>query len=604
MLNKNNILAAILAFSAMLIISCGGGGGSALTGNIGQGGPDTSPEQTTDTSTAATDTVNTDLTGTTTDAEGTVVETAVDIKLEGSLDTSTGDTGLSDAEAILDGAVSTVSTDTTSGDTGSTSGTASSEETASTGTTVTSSDIGGTTSGSGTTVSGTSTSDNTTSDTATTSGSETAVTGTSTSDNTTSNTATTSGSDGSSTAVSSGIPVLSGDIIDALDDDEAVSQTGLVYEIDSSQGRWFKETETELFSEQGAKAYKDEIEALRNEIKSILVSYKNGKVDKETGKGKIKKLRERIAELRTKTGNGGRVQTGIYTNWANENLYLNIKSGEPGWYRIIIVAKNRGKLPNDYSRFTFNVNDSSNETVAGISVKSSDNVYYSGSADVKLDNPSGTKLNLLWTNDAYMKDRYDANINIKKIVLVKIKEPAQVTVNTKHFSGDEFSFMDGRWFFENKDAYTFWSDQVIGYTFKNMEEGVYEVTITAKNYDSLPLSKSYKAFNVEIDSDYDSATMDIKAADKNWNSESVTMNFAEGNTTLYITWTNESYKENEYDANFMIHSIQVKKVNKSSLTAFLLRTKPGNKVFILGAFLILSGLVFGIYLKNKNTREA
>jgi hypothetical protein len=572
MLNRKNLIAWLLTFSAAIIISsCGGAGDS----NVGQGGPDVSPETYADLTKPADDTTNVELTGTTTSGEGTVIETVVDTKIEGSLDTATGDTGLADAEVILDGAVSEEAVTAVSDSTASESTTAD-----------TSSSTSGTT-----------------------------TTGTGTSGDTTANTGTASSGDTGET-VAADEPVVSGDAIDALENDESVSQAGLDYAVDSSQGRWYEETESELYSEKDASAIKAEIRALRDEIKAILTSYKNGGTEKQAGKARIKQLREKIAALRASIGNGGRIQTGIYTNWANENLYLNIKKGEPGWYRIIIVAKNRGgKLPENYNRFTLSVNNSGNDTVAGISVKASDTVYYSGSADIKLDNPSGAKLNLLWTNDAYVDDSkgkdkkdskeiYDTNLSIKKIVLKKIKEPKTKTVNKKRFNGDQFSFMDGRWFFEKKAAYTFWANQVIGYTFKNLEEGEYEVTITAKNYDSLPLDKKYKEFNVELDTDYDSATMNIKADDKSWHKEKVTMNFAEGDATLYINWTNDSYKENEYDANIMIKSVSIKKVHKSSLTAFLLRTKPGNKVFILGAFLMLSGLIFGIYLKNKNSSEA
>ncbi len=583
MLSRKRILGVLFAFSAAIIISSCGGSGDP---NAGLGGPDVSPDVYTDTNAPATDTTNTAITGTTTPEEGTIVEPVVDTKIEGSLDTATGDTGLADAEVILDGAASgdtvvpaadtTVSTSTTT-DTTPAADTAVTEDTTGTATTSTT-DTAGTT--------GTAVSTDTTSTTT-----DTAVSGDTT-------------PPAEDTTVASGEPVVNGDTIDALEDDEAVSQSGLDYSIDSSQGRWFEETKTELFSEAAAKSVKAEIAALRNEIKEILTSYKKGDTNKEAGKAKIKQLREKIAVLRARIGNGGRLQNGIYTNWAKENLFLNIKRGEPGWYRVIIVAKNRGKLPEDYNKFTFSVNNSGNDTVAGIAVKASDNVYYSGSADIKIDNPSGAKLNIIWTNDAYIKDKYDANVSIKKIVLKKIKEPKTKTVNKKRLNGDQFSFMDGRWFFENKAAYTFWASQVIGYTFKNLQEGEYEVTITAKNYDSLPLDKKYKEFNVEVDSDYDSATMKIKADDKNWNKEKVKMNFAEGDTTLYITWTNDSYKEKEYDANIMIKSVSIKKVQKSSLTAFLLKTKPGNKVFILGAFLMLSGLIFGIYLKNKTTKEA
>jgi hypothetical protein len=554
MTNKKSFLAGLLAISAAFIISsCGSAGDS----NVGQGGPEISPEEYADLGAAAVDTTNAALIGTATPEEGVIVEDNVNVKIEGDLETDSGDTGLAGAESILDGAVSSEAIVAVA------DGISPATDTSQNADVITDSE-------------------DTTADEET----DTAVT------------------EPSGTTVPSDVIAVNGNAVDALDNDEAVSQSDMDYSLDSSQGRWYEETKKELFSEADAKAIRLEIKALREQIKTILASFKNKETNKKDARAQIKQIREKIAVLRAKIGNGGRIQSGIYTNWANENLKLNIKRGEPGWYRVIIIAKNRGKLPENYDRFTFSVNDSNNDTLGGISVKASDTVYHRGSADIRLDNPAGTSLNLVWTNDAYMKDKYDANVNIKKVVLKKIKEPKEKAVNVKHLNGDEFSFTDGRWFFEKTYAHTFWANQIIGYTFKNLEEGEYEVTITAKNYDSLPLEKNYKEFNVEIDSDYDSASMNIKASDKSWNHETVKMNFAKGSTTLYINWTNDSYKENEYDANIMIKTISVKKVQKSSLTAFLLRTKPGNKVFILGAFLMLSGLIFGIYLKNKNTSEA
>jgi hypothetical protein len=554
MIKKKSFLAGLLAISAAFIItSCGSAGDT----NTGQGGPEVSPEEYTDLGPAAVDTTNSALVGTTTPEEGVIVEDIVNVKIEGDLETDTGDTGLAAAESILDGAISSEAIAAVA------DGISPAEDTSQNADVITDSE-----------------------ESAADEEADTAVT------------------EPSDTTAASDVIVVSGDAVDALDNDEAVGQSDSDYSLDSSQGRWFEETKKELFSDADSKAIKAEIKTLREQIKTILASFKNKETDKKDARAQIKQIREKIAVLRDKIGNGGRIQSGIYTNWAKENLILNIKKGEPGWYRIIIIAKNRGKLPENYDRFTFSVNNNNNETLAGISVKASDTVYHRGSADIRLDNPAGTSLNLVWTNDAYMKDQYDTNVNIKKVVLKKIKEPKEKPVNVKHLNGDEFSFTDGRWFFEKTYAHTFWANQIIGYTFNNLEEGEYEVTITAKNYDSLPLEKNYKEFNIEIDSDYDSASMNIKASDKSWNHETVKMNFAKGSTTLYINWTNDVYKENDYDSNIMIKTISVKKVQKSSLTAFLLRTKPGNKVFVLGAFLMLSGLIFGIYLKNRNTSEA
>jgi hypothetical protein len=105
MIKERFVIGVISCIIAIAVSSCGGGGS-----NVGQGGPDVSPDQYTGTDKAITDTANTTLTGTTTATEGTIIETAVDTKIEGTLDTNTGDTGLIDAGNILDGTTSGTTT--------------------------------------------------------------------------------------------------------------------------------------------------------------------------------------------------------------------------------------------------------------------------------------------------------------------------------------------------------------------------------------------------------------------------------------------------------------------------------------------------------------
>ncbi len=644
MLSRKLVIALMSVFAAFLIISCGGGGGA---GNVGQGGPDISPDNISDTNSAGTttgvttsnvsstgsnvadSTTNTDLTGTSSTTEGVVVEPEVNTTIEGTVDTgttagTTTATGNTDQPGVDTNNSITNSTDTATvvediavvlaGGT-DTTGTTSTETTGTTGDTTTSGSGSSTVSGgsSATTDTGSSTVSGGSSTTENTGGSTVTegtgtTTGGSTSEGTTTAGTTTGGADVSGgTNTSTDVAVVSGTsdsgagiTVDDLENDENVDQGNLEYTIDSSLGKWYEVAEKELLSASAANANKAEIAKLRNEITDLADLYKKGKVKHDDAVARLKAIRKRIAELRSTIGNGGRIQDGIMTYWANQNLYLNIKSGQPGWYRLVIVAKNIGELPDDYDRFCFNVNNG-NDTIAGISVKASDNAYFRGSAIIKLDKMAGTQLNILWTNDAYLQDKYDANVNIKKIALIKIKEPSQKVWSVKKFKGDQYSFTDGRWFFDKDEAYTYWADQVIGYTFKNMEEGQYEVTIEAENHGTLPLPKNYKEFNVDVDSEYDSATVAIPAKDNGVSKETFTINFPEGDTTLYLTWTNDEYKENSYDTNFSIKSIQVKKVKQSNLTAYLLKTKPGNRVFILSAFLMISAVLLGIYMKNRKS---
>ncbi|HPS57894.1 MAG TPA: hypothetical protein PK514_07285 [Spirochaetota bacterium] len=384
------------------------------------------------------------------------------------------------------------------------------------------------------------------------------------------------------------------------------------YKLETGEGKWFKEEPGQVTSDADAKSTRAKIAELRAQIKAIMGKFANKEITRDDAKAQIEDLREQIALLRDKIGNGGNRIEGIKTDWAYQDMFLSISKGEPGWYRLVVVAKNDGNLPDSYDRFSFNLTNESGDIIGSFDVKASDKSYHRGSIDFKLDQPAGSKLNIVWTNDYFVenkkdkKENYDANLNIKKVALKKIKAPEDKKHKNKekHLNGDQFSHMDGRWFFDNQGAYTHWSGQEIGYTFENMEEGVYEVTIEARNQGDLPLPKDFKEFEVNVESDYDSGNVAIEANDKESKKGTVTMSFPEGDTTIYTTWTNDSHVEGKEDTNIKIQSISVKKVKDSNLTAYLLKTKPGNKVFILAAFLMISGVLLGIYMKNRSASSA
>jgi len=377
-------------------------------------------------------------------------------------------------------------------------------------------------------------------------------------------------------------------------------QTDIIYSLDSSQGRWFEEERGELFSAEKAKAIREQIKRLRNEIKKIREDYKNNLISKEDAGEKIMEFRDKIADLRGIIGSGGRLKGGIYTDWANENLFLNINNAEPGWYSITIVAKAHQEIPADYDRFSFNIVDAATgDILSSVSVKASADLYFSGKALLKLDNPYGQKLNIVWTNDAYKKDEYNVSLNIKNIILKKAREPRVRTVTNAGFKGDQYTYIDGRWFFDKNDAYTYWANQTIGYTFKNLEEGTYEIKIQATNHGDLDLPKKYDNFIVAVDSHYGSTEIAIPAHNKGWKWGEGTLNLPAGDTTVYLTWLNDSWEDGEYDTNIKIKAVTVKKIKPSNLTAYLLKTKPGNRLFVLAAFLAVSGMLFGIYIKNR-----
>ena len=603
MLTRKIVIAFISVFTAFLIISCGGGGGG---GEIsGEGGPEISPDNISEavidsagvtaslTTNVADSVTNEKLTGTTSASGEVVIEPEVNTTIEGDIDTG-ADLGTTTAAGETDNA----GEDTTGSITNTTDNPTVTEDIAvilAGGTDIVSEGTSDTEENSA--------EDETSGTGASTSTEETGSgsdTGTSDSDSTSTAATEETVTDDDAAVIAGTVDSGAGETAETLENDEAVDQGNLSYTIDSSYGKWYEVAESQLIPGNTAKDIKARIAQLRAQIKDIRNDFKKGKNKRDDAVAEIKAIRKQIAELRASIGNGGSTTGGIVTYWAKQNLYMNIKGGQPGWYRLVIVAKNQGVLPDDYDRFSFSVEDGS-DSIASISVKASDKAYFRGSAIVRLDKMAGTQLNILWTNDAYLKDKYDANVNIKKIALIKIREPKQKLKATKRFKGDQYSVVDGRWFFDKHEAYTFWADQVIGYTFKNMEEGQYEVTIEATNHGTLPLPKNYREFLVEVDSEYDSATVAIPADEKHFKKEKFTLNFPEGDSTVYFTWVNDSYKENSYDANIKIKSIKVKKIKQSNLTAYLLKTKPGNRVFILSAFLMISAVLLGIYMKNRKS---
>jgi len=91
----------------------------------------------------------------------------------------------------------------------------------------------------------------------------------------------------------------------------------------------------------------------------------------------------------------------------------------------------------------------------------------------------------------------------------------------------------------------------------------------------------------------------IKASNKNWNSGKVNLILPQGDSTIFLTWLNDTYEEGEYDANIMIKSIMLKKVAESSFTAYLMGTNAGNRMMIVGTLIILMTIIGGISLWNR-----
>ena len=430
MLKRKTVIAIISIFTAFLIISCGGAGGGD---NSGAGGPEVSPDDITTTvtgsdtssvtTTVADSTTNDDLTGTTDSSGEIVIEPEVNTTIEGDIDTGK-DSGTTTATGNTD----TAGEDTDNSVTNQTDSTTVDDDIAAIlagGTDIVAAGTSDTetetvSEGTGGTQDEEEASENESTDTGSTASTEEETTGSEAGSADTGTTSTDVAeetvTDDDAAAAAGAEDSGAGSTIEDLENDEAVDQGKLAYTIDSSYGKWYEVSEKELVSGNTAKEIKARIAQLRAQIKDIRNDFKKGKNKRDDAVAEIKAIRKQIAELRASIGNGGSTTGGIVTYWAKQNLYLNINGGEPGWYRLVIVAKNQGVLPDDYDRFSFSVENGS-DSIASISVKASDKAYFRGSAIVKLDNMAGTQLNILWANDAYLKDKYDANVNIKKLPL-------------------------------------------------------------------------------------------------------------------------------------------------------------------------------------------
>lgn len=431
------------------------------------------------------------------------------------------------------------------------------------------------------------------------------------------------------------------DAEEETDKEAAEITAGMTIELDTTAGRWYKVEQKDLDSGKSGKYKKnmDSINDFRKKIKDLTANlekaqkdYKeaeekyNESVKNSKGKGKggnnetvsdkernnakskvdginaqIKEFLDKIDKARDEIGYGSK-ESGIYTYWANENLRLTVKNvTEPGWYTLRIVAKNyKGNLPAWYKQFNVTVqNETEDVEVGGISIHASDSKYFRGALDVFLDE-GDTDLNLLWTNDAYIENSYDANINIKRVTL-KWAQKSNKKMRRLVRNAHEYTTVDGRFFWDNNSAWTYWQDQTLGFSFPNLEAGKYEITIMGKNYGELPLPTDYEYFTIAVDADGTSAQAQVPAAMKGWRKGTVVLDIT-GGTDIMLTWLNDSWKENEYDANFQFKKLMLKRVDesdRSALAAYLLGTKSGNRVLMSGVLLALIGLIAMISLWNR-----
>jgi len=117
-----------------------------------------------------------------------------------------------------------------------------------------------------------------------------------------------------------------------------------------------------------------------------------------------------------------------------------------------------------------------------------------------------------------------------------------------------------RWFsVENGEAqYTAWANQHIDFTASlSNTPANYRVGVTAKNFTSLRLPDNYSQFKVAVN--VNGSFVDnlfIDASDNQWNTAWIDVGQLASDTTLTLDWLNDSYSQNNYDANFGVGAIQ------------------------------------------------
>ena len=386
-------------------------------------------------------------------------------------------------------------------------------------------------------------------------------------------------------------------------------------ELDVSKGKWkevikqpLETLSLEFYkdSKNKIKEYNKEIKILRDEIKKIK---NNDNLSKDEIKTEIKDInllikakRDLIKDVRSKIGYS-RIQSGVFTNFANQPLYLNVNNvTKTGWYRLRLYGKNvNGKLPDFYKMFNISViNETTGKNQGGIFLKASEDVYNTASMLVYIEEGDSV-LNLLWTNDAYKKNEYDTNLQIKKVSLKYSK-----AVNKRgNLSRNSFQYdsVDGRFFWDEESVRTYWANQTINFNFPDLKSGKYKVIITAKNYGLLGLSSEYKNFEVDVDADGVFGRAKIKADADKYKNGSVVLDLTGGDTYLSLTWVNDSYKEGEYDANIQIKKIRLKRVGdseRSAITSYLFGSYIRlNRMKIFGTLIFLLIIISGLVVYNK-----
>lgn len=258
--------------------------------------------------------------------------------------------------------------------------------------------------------------------------------------------------------------------------------------------------------------------------------------------------------------------SGIETYWARQSLWAKFRGiCKRGYYRVTVMAKNtEGSLPSSYKTFEVTARNASlpfghkNKKTAGlIEITADESAYHQASTRVWLE-PGDNFVELKWMNDYYVPFFYDANIQIKKVWL----EPV-VTVETNNLSRTGMQFCaltpngsEWKWYWKDDYIHTYWANQWADYCFSDLKAVRYKVSITARNYGTLPLASSYTTWRLKVVAGSNETIFTVPA-NKDFRTGYSFIQVPTGVKTLRVTWLNDSYSAGVYDANIQIKSIDL-----------------------------------------------
>ncbi|MCB1306892.1 MAG: hypothetical protein KDK30_01870 [Leptospiraceae bacterium] len=305
---------------------------------------------------------------------------------------------------------------------------------------------------------------------------------------------------------------------------------------------------------------------------------------------------------------GKRTGGGMHTYWQNEPFYIDIENNcAAGWFALQVGASNiHGPLPDWYTYFALQITNERDNRTYGLTIPASDLAYFHGSARIWLEQGSN-RMRVEWLNDAYARNGYDANIQIKSISLkrkptVKKKAPDKTgkakrpgskakippdqrrrnsnknndrpetddernpelepETNESNRTTDEatqtlnprdYCELNGQVFFDNESMLMFTDEQRITYCLDLLESGDYLFNLEVRNEGPLP--GGYSEFLIEVDSDGKKDRLRIPADDTDYRSARHPLHLEAGIQKLSITWLNDEYASTERDTKLRVRRL-------------------------------------------------